>query len=73
MHICSWNDNENEVSTCYFSSQFLWETPAEDVFNSFNICLSPLDGNKSIHSSSDGPNVSLAFLKLLDKKREDDE
>lgn len=55
MHIHHWKNNENKVSTRYFNCQFFGKASAQDIFNCFIICMSPLETN-------------LVFLRLLDEK-----
>ena len=70
LHVCYWNDNENKVSNISVLSS-LGKVSAQDMLNSLDICLIPLDAEKLIQVSSDEPNVNLAFLKLLAVKRKD--
>lgn len=70
LHVCYWNDNENKVSNISVLSS-PGKVSAQDMLNSLDICLIPLDAEKLIQVSSDEPNVNLAFLKLLDVKRKD--
>ena len=73
LHIRYWNEIENKVGSRYYSSEFLGKTAAVNLLDSFIKCLSKLDKSKLIQVSSDGPNVNLAFLKLLNEKRKDEE
>ena len=69
---CTFNI-ENKVGSRYYSSEVLGKTAAVNLLDSFIKCLSKLDKSKLIQVSSDGPNVNLAFLKLLNEKRKDEE
>ena len=46
---------------------------AEDVFSSFSACLSGISESKLLQVSSDGPNVNLSFLDLLEEDRNEKE
>ena len=60
-----WDVSLNKVNTSYFSSEFMGKATADYVLAKFESASSELD--KSI--SSNGPNVNLKFLCLLNEKR----
>ena len=72
LHVCFWDDTDNEVKTSYWNSEFLGKASADNVFSKFNDCLSSLDRSEIFQVSSDGPNVNLAFLNLVHENRKDD-
>ena len=43
-----------------------------DIHQKFEDCLNPLEKEKMIQVSSDGPNVNLSFLSILEEKRKDE-
>ena len=61
------------VTIRYFNSKFIGKAAAQDIYKKFNECISELDENKLLQVSSDGPNVNLVFLDLLNKHRSDSE
>ena len=63
---------ENEVCSRYYASEFLGIASAKDILSSFIKCISKLDASKLIQVSSDGPNVNLAFLELMNDKRNEE-
>ena len=73
LHICFWDKTENPVKTFYWTSEFLGKASAEGVLLNYYQVISSLDENKILQISSDGSNVNLAFLNLLDKNRRHDE
>ena len=68
-----WDIENNCIATRYFNSKFLGKAAAQDIYEKFNECISELDENKLLQVSSDGPNVNLAFLDLLNEHRSDNE
>ena len=73
LHVRFWDIKNNCVATWYFNSKFLGKAAAQDIYKKFNECISELDENKLLQVSSDGPNVNLAFLDLLNEHRSDNE
>ena len=73
LHVRFWDIENNCVATRYFNSKFLGKAAAQDIYEKFNECISELDENKLLQVSSDGPNVNLAFLDLLNEHRSDNE
>ena len=63
-----WDSNLNKVSTRYVNSEFLGKSSAVDVLQKFEDASFELPKQKCIQISSDGPNVSLNFLDLLNEK-----
>lgn len=57
--------NKNMVRTRYYNSVFLGSTTAENLFNGFNECLTPLHKKSILQVCMDGPNVNLSFMKKL--------
>ena len=67
-----WNSTENKVDTRYINSVFMGKAAATDVLTTFEVASKDLMKDKFVQVSSDGPNVNLKFLDLLDEKRKDD-
>ena len=67
-----WDINLSRVNTRYVSSEFMGKASASDVLEKFETASSDLDKTKFIQVSSDGPNVNLKFLDLLNDKRKDE-
>ena len=61
------------VTIWYFNSKFIGKAAAQDIYKKFNKCISELDESKLLQVSSDGPNVNLVFLDLLNEHRSDNE
>ena len=57
----------------YYSSEFLGKSSANDICSHFERCLDPLEKEKLLQVSSDGPKVNLLFLKILAEKHKDEE
>ena len=55
--------------TRYLTSEFLQRAKCENLLQKFDNVISKLDGTKLLQISSDGPNVNLKFLRLMDVKR----
>ena len=73
LHVRFWDIENNCVATWYLNSKFLGKVAGQDVYEKFNECISEVDENKLLQVSSDGPNVNLAFLDLLNEHRSDNE
>ena len=73
MHVRYWDNNHNYVATRYYHSEFMGKASAKDVFDSFSACLSGISESKLLQVSSDGPNVNLSFLDLLEEDRNEKE
>ena len=61
------------VVTRNYNSEFLGKTSVRDLYERFVLCLSEIEPNKLLQVSSDGPNVNLAFLNILNRFRQDKE
>ena len=64
-----WDSIVNKVSTQYVNIEFLGKYSASDVLQKFKDAYFELPKQKCIQISSDGPNVNLKFLNLLNEKR----
>ena len=53
--------------------ELLGKASAHDLYEKFISCLSEIEPNKLLHVSSDGTNVNLAFLDILNRFRQDNE
>ena len=73
LHVRFWDIENNYVARRYFNSKFLDKGAAQDIYKKFKECISELDENKLLQVSSDGPNVNLAFLDLLNENKSDNE
>ena len=73
LHVRFWDIKNNCVATRYFNSKFFGKAAAQDIYKKFNECISELDENNLLQVSSDGPNVNLVFLDLLNEHRSDNE
>uniref|UniRef100_A0A1B6KAK6 BED-type domain-containing protein n=2 Tax=Graphocephala atropunctata TaxID=36148 RepID=A0A1B6KAK6_9HEMI len=60
-----WDSSANEVRCCYLTSVFLGKSTANDLLVAFSEAIKPLDRNKILQVSLDGPNVNKKFLKDL--------
>ena len=69
LHVHFWDIDNDCVATRYFNSTILGKAAAQDIYENFNECISELDENKLLQVYSDGPNINLAFLNLLNKHR----
>ena len=59
----------HRIMTRYLTSEFLQRAECENLLQKFDNNISKLDGTKLLQISSDGPNVNLKFLRLMDEKR----
>ena len=73
LHIRFWYFNKDVVATRYYSSEFLGTSSANGICSHFERCLDPLEKEKLLQVSSDGPNVNLLLLKILAEKCKDEE
>ena len=79
---------KNNKWTCIFDfgilTKILWlqgtiiqnslsQSSANDICSHFECCLDPLEKEKLLQISLDGPNVNLLFLKIIAEKRKDEE
>ena len=71
LYVWYWDNNQNYVATRYYHSEFIGKASTKDVFNSFSACVSGVSPSKLLQVSSDGPNVNLSFLDLLEEDRND--
>ena len=67
------NENTGQVETPYFDSRFLRRPNSINLLDSLLEGLSPLDMDKMIQLSMDGPNVNWDVLKRLSLSREEKE
>ena len=65
-HVRYWDNNRNYAANCYYHSEFMGKASAKDVSESFSACLSGIIENKLLQVSSDGPDVNLSLLDLLE-------
>lgn len=71
LHVRFWQNDYNDaaseppVKTAYFDSQFLLSCKATDLLQSFLAALKDVPVAKVLQVGMDGPNVNLAFFKLL--------
>ena len=72
-HVCYWDNNHNYVATRYYRFEFMGKASAKDVFESFSAYLSGISESKLLQVFSDGPNVNLSFLDLLEEDRNEEE
>ena len=73
MHVYYWDNDHNYVATHYYYSEFMDKASVKDVFESFSACLSGISEGKLFPVFSDGPNVNLSFLELLEEDRNEKE
>ena len=73
LHVRFWDIKNKCVATWYFDPKFLGKAAAQDIYKKFNECISELDENKLLQVSSDGANVNLVFLDLLNEHGPDNE
>ena len=73
MRVCYWDNDHNYVATHYYYSEFMDKASVKDVFESFSACLSGISESKLFPVFSDGPNVNLSFLELLEEERNEKE
>jgi len=64
-----WNDESKYSETRYLDSQFLGGANAQQILESFNNGIKSMDARRNIQISSDGPNVNLKFLELVNEGR----
>ena len=72
-HVGYWDCVTNQVVTRYYTSEFLGKASSDDIYNKFMNCCPKIDANKLLQISSDGPNVNLSFLNIINEKRDDNE
>ena len=73
LHVRFWDNEKCCVLSYYCFSEFLGKASAQDLYEKSIIRLSEIEENKLLQVSSVGPNVSLAFLDILNRFREDNE
>ena len=71
LHIRYWNSKTDRVNIHYLNSSFMGKSAAIDMLEHFNSCVESIEKHKILKVFSDGPNVNLSFLKLLDEHRRD--
>ena len=67
-----WDSDKDCVQTSYLGSSFFRKT-ANDIYEKFTFTSEVLDQTKLLQVSSDGPNVSVAFLDLINDERKEKE
>ena len=70
LHIRLWDNSEYIVVSKYYSSEFLDKAAAADICLKCEKCLGPLQTEKVIPASSNGPNVNRVFSIYLRSKEE---
>ena len=61
---------KKKVDIRYLNSLFMGESAEVDVLEYFNSCVESVEKkSKILQVFSDGPNVNLSFLRILDKHR----
>ena len=73
LHIRYWDIETDRVKVQYLDSSFMGKSSAKDVFEHFKSCTETIDDLKLLQVYSDGPNVNLAFLNLLNESRSESE
>ena len=73
LHIRFWDSNKDVLATRYYSSESLGQSSANDLCSHFQQCLGPLEKEKLLQLSSEGPNLNLLFLKVLTEKCNNEE
>jgi len=63
VYIRFWDDNANEVSCRYYNSAFLGHTTSNDLLKALKMSLEPLDLQRLLQISMDGPNVNIKMFK----------
>lgn len=63
VYIRFWDDNANEVSCRYYNSAFLGHTTSNDLLKALKMSLEPLDLQRILQISMDGPNVNIKMFK----------
>ncbi|CAM4635460.1 unnamed protein product [Leuciscus chuanchicus] len=68
-----WSEREGKVVVHYFDSEFLGHTQAEKLLERIKRALSPLNPNKLLQISMDGPAVNWKLLRIFqeDKSQKD--
>ena len=66
-----WDEEENEVRTCYLGSTFLGHSTAVDLMDKLNEVIKHLDPKKLYQISMDGPAKNLKFLNEFKLKQEE--
>ncbi|XP_060753828.1 uncharacterized protein LOC132864430 isoform X1 [Neoarius graeffei] len=62
-----WSDDNEKVVVHYLDSKFLGHTQSEKLVESIKASLSPLDPNKLLQISMDGPSVNKKLLRLFEE------
>ena len=65
LNIQYWDNDLDEVATCYLGSEFLGRSTAQDFLETFLNGVNKFDQSKILQVASDGPNVNLLFLKSM--------
>ena len=64
-----WDSKTGRVVAPYFDSSFLGKSATKDMYDNFMKCTEGLDQTKFLQISSDGPNINLAFLNIINNHR----
>ena len=62
---------KDRVQTRYLDSSFLGKASANDIYEKFTSAAKVLNPTRFLQVSSDGPNVNLAFLNIVNDKRKE--
>ena len=73
LHVHFWDKEKCCVITHYYNSEFLGKASAQDLYEKFISCLLEIESDKLLQVSSDGLNINLAFLDILNRFTEDNE
>ena len=73
LNIRYWDNDADQVATCYLGSEFLGRSTAQDVLETFLNGVDKLDQLKILKVTSDGPNVKPLFLNSMTEFREEKE
>ena len=71
LHVCFWGKENCCVVTCCYNSEFLGKTFAQDLYKTFISYQSEIKPNKLPQVSSNGPNINLVFLDILNRFGQD--
>ena len=66
-----WDSAKDHVQTKYLDSSFLGKASANDIYEKFTSAAKVLNATRFLQVSSDGPNINLAFLDIINNKRKE--
>ena len=72
-HIRCWDSKTGRVKLHYLDSFLSGKSSAKDVFEYFDSSIQTIDKAKHFQVFSDGPDINLAFLELLNESRHEAE